>query len=380
MMNIKHTALVYFIGFMLSGCAKEIPTASCSSSETQKLIRTLLTEQAERLTVAKRNDQYDGSSVFGAVKINTLLNQIQVVLENVKTLKEDSNSRQSFCSGQLQVTVPPSMLADVDYVRDAQHQPKIAQYAKQLNIENSNNVFSQNVEYKAEYTLQPNAEEGKDLHVDFENDAWVHLLDEITTAALLKPTLNGQEANSVQLNEQPKPEVESVKPEAAEQAKFDAEKLKAMQIKQGLNKLNQELREEEQVQKTLPKVIKEQVSEQVARPLVAPVTATKQTAPSFDCSKARRSTDIAVCTNPELVALDLKNMKLYKKAKAMNAAATKEIFNASIKLKYACGANVECIKQVYQKSILNYGCVADGKALDCGAAVPQESEGEGVTQ
>jgi len=84
------------------------------------------------------------------------LAQLKIAVANVKMTQEDSNSRQSFCTGVLQVTVPKAILADVDYVRDALGQPTIAQFASQLNIENSHNVFSQNVEYHAEYTLQPN--------------------------------------------------------------------------------------------------------------------------------------------------------------------------------------------------------------------------------
>jgi hypothetical protein len=280
--------------------------------------------------------------------------------------KEKPNSRQSLCSGQLQITLPPSLHADVDYVREAQHQPKIAQYGSQLSIKYSNNVFVQNVEYKAEYTLQTNGE-GYDLHVDFKSDTAVHLLDEIATAALLKPTLNVPEDDRVQL----KQKVEPVEPEA--------DKPSTLQSEQRLNKLNQELREEEQVQKKQSLVTKEQIPEQVAPQLAPPAIPAKRIAPSFDCSKAPRSTDIAVCTNPELVALDLNNMKLYIKAKSIDATATKAIFNASIKMKYACKANVDCIKQVYQKSIVNYGCIAAGKTSDC-SAVPKESESKGVTQ
>jgi len=78
---------------------------------------------------------------------------------------------------------------------------------------------------------------------------------------------------------------------------------------------------------------------------------------------------MTVCANSELVSLDIKNMQLYKKAKAIDASTTKTIFNASIKSKYACGTDIECIKQVYQKSIYNYGCVAAGKTLHCSAEV-----------
>ena len=103
---------------MLSGCNEQIPTASCSAPDTQKLIGTLLTEQAGKLTVAKRHDQYEGSTVFGAVKINTLLVAIQIAVTNAKTIKEEPNNRQNFCSGLLQITVPPAMLADVDYPKN----------------------------------------------------------------------------------------------------------------------------------------------------------------------------------------------------------------------------------------------------------------------
>jgi len=60
-------------------------------------------------------------------------------------------------------------------------------------------------------------------------------------------------------------------------------------------------------------------------------------------------------------------MKNYKNAKSRDATTTNKIFKASIKSKYACGTAVDCIKKVYQQSILNYGCVAAGKEVDCGA-------------
>jgi hypothetical protein len=195
----------------------------------------------------------------------------------------------------------------------------------------------------------------------------VHLLDEIAISALLKPTLTEQEADSVQLNEQPKPkpEVKPVNPEAKEQAKLDTEKPRAMPHKPGLDKLNAELLEKELAQKALSQEPKDHVSEHVAPTLVPPVTATKPKVPSFDCSKAKKPTDMTVCANSELVDLDVKNLQFYKKAKAINAAATKAIFLASIKSKYACGTDIGCIEEVYQKSIVNYGCVAAGKTLDC---------------
>jgi len=382
-MKINRLALLSCTSLLLFGCDKQIPTASCSSPETQQLFAAQLTEQAATLTVANRDDQYGGATVFGAVKVNTQLAKLQIAIANAKTSKEAANGRQSICSGELQVTVPPAILADVDFVRDAQHQPKIAQYASQLNIANSNNVFSQPVEYTAEYTVEPTGN-NKQLHVNFKNEVWPHFLVEIATAALLKPTLNPQNTMSVQPDGQqtPKPTVKvaPVTPEAEEPNKLNADKPRAVPNKLGLEKLNQELREEEQAQKSFPQKAKGQDVQQAIPPLVPPVTATKPKAPSFNCSKTKKAADLTVCASPELVALDVKNMQLYKKAKAINAAATKTIFIASIKSKYACGADIDCIKKVYQQSIYNYGCVAAGKTSNCSAAATPETDRKGVTQ
>jgi hypothetical protein len=87
-MNIKHFTLFLLTGLMLSGCNKQIPSASCSSPETQKLLATLLTRQAKKLTVAKRDDLYEASTLFGAVKVNTLLAQLQIAVANVKRSKK----------------------------------------------------------------------------------------------------------------------------------------------------------------------------------------------------------------------------------------------------------------------------------------------------
>lgn len=358
-MKIIHIALLFFTSLTLAGCNKQTPTASCSSPDTQKLINNLLTEQAVKLTIEKRYDQYDGSFVFGAIKIRASLAQIQVAVENVKTVKQDPNSSKNFCSGLLKVTVPITMLTDVEQARDSQHQLKIAQYARQLNIENSINVFTQSVEY----TVKPTGD-GKEPHVEFESAAWAQLLDEITTAALLKSTLEVQETYYVQKDEQPKPAVELLKPEA-EQVKLEAEKIRVMQEKQGLDRLNKELLEAEQVEKELSKAPKDQDSQPVAtQSLLAGI---KQTSPSFNCANATKPTELIICATPELAVLDVENMQRYKKAKFIDPVATNTIWKESIKSKYACGTNVDCIKTVYKKSIRNYDCVAAEDKFNCGA-------------
>lgn len=356
---MKIQCLVGFIvtSVMLSGCDTSIE--NCSSPATKKLIDQLLTEQTVKLTAKKRDDQYDGSFVFGAIKIRSALAQIRIAVDNIKAVKQDPDGKSS-CIGQLNVTAPPPMLTDVDLAREAQHQIKIAPYAGQLGIENSNNVFFQEVDY----SVKP-AGDGKELHVEFESAAWAHLLDAITTAVLLKPTLDIQEIDKTRLNKQPKQETGQLKPKA-EQVKSEAEKMSAIPERHDLDKLNKPALKPEPVEK---EQLKLPVSRQnAAQPLPPPI---KQASPGFNCSKATKPTDITICAYSDLAGLDVKNMALYKQAKTIDPIATKKIRMESIKSKYACGAAVDCIATAYKKSIRDYACVAAKDKLKCnGDATP----------
>lgn len=353
-MKIKYLSLLFYTGLMLSGCNKQTPTTNCSSPDTQKLLDKLVTEQAVKLTTEKRYDQYDGSFVFGATKIRASLAQIQIAIENIKMVKQDSNNSQILCSGLLKATIPVSMLSDAEQARDIQHQLKIAQYARQLNIENSNNVFTQNVEY----TVTP-ASNDKDPAIQFESTAWANLLDEITTAVLLKPTLDTSETYYVQKNESVKPAADALKPKV-DKINVEARKLETTQEKQGLDRLNKELLDMELTEKELAK---KQVSGQP--PTQSALPDTKPFSPSFNCKNTTKLTEITICSTPELAAFDVKNMLLYKTAKAMNPVATNTIWKESIKSKYACGTDINCIAKVYQKSIYHYDCIATKDKENC---------------
>ncbi|HEY8157839.1 MAG TPA: hypothetical protein VIF10_03950 [Methylobacter sp.] len=353
MITLKNTALLTLTGLLLVGCNNLTPAASCSSPDTQKIIGQFITEQAAKLTADKKYDYYDGASVFGGVKVRALLAQLQIAVENSKTVKEDANNIK-LCSGLLKVTVPANVLADANQARAIQHEPEIGLYAEQFNIENSGNVFSQDIEYRV-----PPMGEGKAQQVEIEDAGWANVLDQIITFALLKPTLDVEVNNPVQLNEQSQQAVARLKPET-EQAKVAEDQLRAALQKQGLAKLNQELLEAGQVQKEM---LQERASQPAATPSLPSVTTTQPISPSFNCSKASKPTEIAICTHRELAALDVENSKLYKNAKDIDAVATHEIWKESIKSKYACGTKVDCIKEVYKKS--RFCCVNFLRAQFC---------------
>ena len=345
MTPVKCLARLSFMSLMLSGCNASMD--SCSSSETQDLMQKDLIEQAVKSITQKRDDHNNGALIFGATKVRASLAEIRIVLENIKTVKQDPKSHVSSCTGQLKITVPPPMLEDVDMARDNQYQIKIAQYARQLAIENSRNAFTQTVDYSVK-----SLENSKTGSIEFKSTPWVHLLDEIITAALLKPTLDHQEADVGQHNEPPIHEVEPVKPEV--------EVSRVLQEKQATDSIIKDVPKVEPTEKIIPKI---PVPPKNVQPSQSPEAAIQKISPGFNCNKASKPTDITICANSALAVLDLENMALYKNAKVVDPVMTKVIWHESIQSKYACGIDISCITKAYKRSMQRYECVAGKKKL-----------------
>jgi|LakMenEpi03Aug12_release.lakeMendotaPanAssembly.Ray.scaffolds.fasta_scaffold09078_11 hypothetical protein len=340
-MNKKSlSTLIFTTAIVLNGCNDAgKPTATCSSIESQKLVGKIITEGADKsLSDSRYNDT--GEFIFDKAKIRASLEQVKFEIESIRTLKEDPNSTKKFCSGVVKMTIPTNVLSDADKAREMIHKPKISQYARELNIDDSINVFTKK---DVEYSVQP-TDDGKELYVELESVTWVNLLDNIVGSALSKPILEVKKANEVQQNEQIK--------EQATQAKLDAEKLKLLQEKQYADQLKQDLLNDQ----------KDKLPQQNQD--LSTQGSTKKVSPAFDCTKAKTPTEITICANPELAALDVKNMSIYKKAKTIDPISTKEALSASIKEKNACKMDVGCIKDSYVVSITKFECIS-GETAAC---------------
>jgi hypothetical protein len=335
-MLIKWFLILSFLSLLLSGC--NMTNDHCSSSEVKYKLYQQLTEQALKLTTQKRNDYYDGTHIFGVAKIRDSLALIHITFDNLKLIKQDPDTHLSMCTGQLNASVPPPMLAGANSTLETQHQINVADYAANLHIENTINVFTQEVSFSVIPTVK-----GKTPEINFDNSHWALLLDNITTAILLQPSLHQQEKNPVHPSQQVIQKIETLKPAFAINT--------ATQENQVITHAQKTLQKKEAIQQAPQK-------ESVAEQNNSPVEIKALTSPGFDCSKATKLTDITICGNSKLAALDVENMGLYKNAKAINPPHARDIWKTSIKSKYLCKTDINCIRNVYKKSIQRYQCVA----------------------
>jgi uncharacterized protein len=85
--------------------------------------------------------------------------------------------------------------------------------------------------------------------------------------------------------------------------------------------------------------------------------------PSFDCLKAKTSTELKICTEPYLGKLDIENADLYKKAKEIEPLQTKQILKDSTKKRNNCNGEYKCIVSNYEQSINEYKSLINGNSI-----------------
>jgi uncharacterized protein len=84
--------------------------------------------------------------------------------------------------------------------------------------------------------------------------------------------------------------------------------------------------------------------------------------PSFDCSKAKHKTELEICKEPSLAKLDFENAELFKKASNINPAQAKQTLNNSVKNRYKCQGDYNCIKSSFQQSIDVYKSIINSNS------------------
>ncbi|MFD9899696.1 lysozyme inhibitor LprI family protein [Mesorhizobium sp. NPDC059054] len=88
--------------------------------------------------------------------------------------------------------------------------------------------------------------------------------------------------------------------------------------------------------------------------LVALVASSASASPSFDCTKAKRPDEVAICANPYLAQTDLETTTAYESFKARNRKKAISIAKAFLARRHACGADEACIALSQQWALIQF--------------------------
>jgi hypothetical protein len=350
---------------MLSGCDKTL-SSNCSSELAHKSISQQIIEQVTKLTADEKYSDKD-EYIFEKSKIRATVDQIKIVVEDVRTTEKDPNSSQQFCSGTIKITVPANVLSDADQARELENRPKISQDARRSDIDDNLNVFTKK---DFPFNIQP-TDDGEKLYVKSEGAVSIEeFLHKIVESALWKPMLEERKAQldiqksaqSLQI-QQEKQNVENLKHDA-ETSKLEAERLMAEQEKQESENLKKQLLEKQTAQSQQEQQEKQEelLEKQTVTSSIQPTpdkpdnqdqTTSSPISPSFNCAKASTKAERLICSNSELAGYDVQLAKVYKTVMATTSDKTglkTEQRNWNKNVRDAC-ADVICMLHEYHTRI-----------------------------
>lgn len=171
--------IVAIAAMTLSACGKT--SVTCSDTDAVSALETAIREGLEK-TVVERAKGPDGKSLISTSEIRAAIAQIKLVIENVRTTKEDPNSTKRFCTGNLKIVFPAATFTDADRARELAGVSNITQMADSANVEKGADYLKSNLDYNVQPT-----DDGKKIIAEFENaDSKIDVFGEVVAASLLK--------------------------------------------------------------------------------------------------------------------------------------------------------------------------------------------------
>lgn len=163
----------------LSACGK--PSVNCSDANAVTALETAIREGLEK-SVADRAKGGDGSQLISTSEIRAAIAQIKLVIENVRTTKEDPNSTKRFCTGNLKIVFPSSTFNDADRARELAGLSDITKMADSASVEKGADYLKSDLDYNVQPT-----DDGAKIIAEFENaDSKIDVFGEVVAASLLK--------------------------------------------------------------------------------------------------------------------------------------------------------------------------------------------------
>lgn len=170
----------------LSACGK--PQATCSDDASKAALETAIREGLEKV-VASRAEDADGNKLVGLSKIRAAIADIKLVLDNVRTTKEDPNSTKKFCTGNLKIVFGAQVFADADKARSIAGLSNLADAADSAGIEKGVDYLKGDLDYSAQPT-----DDGSKVVAEFESaDAKLDVFGEVIAASLLRSKLENKQ-------------------------------------------------------------------------------------------------------------------------------------------------------------------------------------------
>lgn len=178
--------LVVVAALALGACGKTSTT--CSDTDAKGALENAIRDSLEKIVLANARDD-EGKLAIGGSKVRAAIADLKLVIENIRTTKEDPNSTKRFCTGNLKIVFGTEVFADAEKAREIAGLPDLTNAADTAGVDKGADYLTGDLDY----SVQP-TDDGTKIVAEFEDaDAKLGVFGEVLAASLLRSNLENKQ-------------------------------------------------------------------------------------------------------------------------------------------------------------------------------------------
>lgn len=184
-MRFSSLVAICGLGLLASSCGSS--AVNCSDEDARSALETAIREGLERTSLAQAKGP-DGEALVSSSAVRAAVAKIKLVIDDVRTTKEDPESTKRFCTGSLKIVFSTEIFTSADRSRELAGLTDVAEMADAAGIDKGADYLKGDLDY----SVQP-TDDGEKVFAEFENaDAKLDVFGEVIAASLLTSKLEAQ--------------------------------------------------------------------------------------------------------------------------------------------------------------------------------------------
>ena len=184
--QVASAIAVALAAIALASCSGLTETG-CSDEASKGALENAIREGLEKVTLQRAKDE-NGNSLIGTSSVRASIAKIKLIIEDIRTTKEDPDSTKRFCTGTLKIVFSPETFKSAEAAREMLGLPKIASAVDEAGLEKGADYIKGDLDY----SVQP-TDDGKKVFAEFEGaDGKLDIFGEVVAASLLRDRIENK--------------------------------------------------------------------------------------------------------------------------------------------------------------------------------------------
>jgi uncharacterized protein YecT (DUF1311 family) len=185
-MRTKSLFTLAFASIALASCSAFSET-NCSDDSSKGALESAIREGLEKVALERAQDD-DGNYLISASSVRASVAKVKLILEDIRTTKEDPDSTKRFCTGTLKIVFSPETFKSADAARELLGLPKIANAIDDAEMDKGADYLKGSLDY----SVQP-TDDGEKVFAEFErSDGKLDIFGEVVAASLLRDRIENK--------------------------------------------------------------------------------------------------------------------------------------------------------------------------------------------